>query len=87
VFVKIDYTKPTPETDAFMAKIGGEEIDLEMVRAVLHDMEIQRNVALKTLSALDVMYRSEFDDPGPRPELLQDVLYLSEIVANRMLER
>ena len=41
----IDYTKPTPETDAFMAKIDGCEIDLEQMRAVLHDMEIQRDHA------------------------------------------
>lgn len=39
----IDYGKPTPETDAFMAKIDGDEIDLEMVRAKLHDMDIERD--------------------------------------------
>jgi hypothetical protein len=73
----IDYTKPTPETDAFMAKIDGDEIDLEMVRAKLHDMEVQRDVALKALVALDVMYRSDKDEPGQRPKWLQDVLDLS----------
>lgn len=72
----IDYMKPTPETDAFMAKIDGDEIDLEMVKAKLHDMEIQRNAALKALITLDVIYRSEQDDPGARPEWLQDALGL-----------
>lgn len=39
----IDYSKPTPETDRFMTLIDGDEINLEQVRAVLHDMEIQRD--------------------------------------------
>jgi len=74
----IDYTKPTPETDAFMAKIDGDEIDIEMVRAKLHDMEIQRDVALNALTLLDSMYRMDQDEPGPRPEWLQDAVYLSK---------
>ena len=41
----IDYGKPTPETDFLMNRINGDEIDLEMVRAALHDMEIERNYA------------------------------------------
>jgi len=47
----IDYTKPTPETDFFMNRINGEEIDLEMVRAVLHDMEIERDYAREQAAA------------------------------------
>jgi len=39
----IDYRKPTPETDRFMTLIDGDEINLEQVRARLHDMEIQRD--------------------------------------------
>lgn len=39
----IDYTRPTPETDAFMTLIDDSQIDLEQVRAKLHDMEIQRD--------------------------------------------
>jgi len=41
----IDYTKQTPETDFFMNRINGDEIDLEMVRAAMHDMEVERDYA------------------------------------------
>jgi len=41
----IDYTKKTPETDAFMALIDDREIDTDKVRAKLHDLEIERDHA------------------------------------------
>ena len=64
----IDYTKPTPETDAFMAKIDGDEIDLEMVRAKLHDMEVERDYARSQASewhgvAWRTMRRMRLDTP------------------------
>lgn len=40
----IDYSKPTPQTAAFIAKIDDSSyIDLDQVQAFMHDLEIQRD--------------------------------------------
>jgi len=58
----IDYSLPTPETDRFMNKIDGEEIDLGMVAAVLHDMEIQRNYWKSKVLDVEGMYEAVIEN-------------------------
>ncbi|MFA6679304.1 MAG: hypothetical protein WCR96_02285 [Candidatus Methanomethylophilaceae archaeon] len=54
----VDYSLPTPETDAYLTKIDGECIDLEQLRAVLHDMEIQRNYWKSEVLDVEGMYNA-----------------------------
>ena len=40
---QIDYSTPTPQTDAFMLMIDDSEVDLCMIGAQLRDMERERD--------------------------------------------
>ena len=39
----VDYSTPTPQTDAFMLLIDDSEVDLRMIEAQLRDMEHERD--------------------------------------------
>ena len=58
----IDYSLPTPETEAYMTRIDGEEIDLGMFHAVLHDMEIQRDYWKSKVLNIEGMYEAVIEN-------------------------
>jgi len=45
----VDYSTPTPQTDAFMILIDDSEVDLSMIESQLRDMEHERDHYKKLL--------------------------------------
>ena len=56
------YDRPTPTTDAFMVRIDDSEIDLDLVRAAMADLECERDSALAVLRDIAEMPSYDQDD-------------------------